>query len=160
MPAIVPNLWFDGCALEAAEFWCGVFPNSSVTRVTPYTESGRGETGSPMTVEFQLDGQRFVGINGGPMFAFSEAVSFQIDCEDQAEIDHYWERLGEGGAIQQCGWLKDRFGLSWQIVPKQLGSYLGDPDPERAARATEAMMQMHKIDIDAIAAAADGPTEL
>ena len=156
MPAIVPNLWFDGCALEAAEFWCGVFPNSSVTRVTPYTESGRGETGSPMTVEFQLDGQRFVGINGGPMFAFSEAVSFQIDCEDQAEIDHYWERLGEGGAIQQCGWLKDRYGLSWQVVPAGIEELLSPNDPERADRVMAAITEMVKLDVAAIREAADG----
>ncbi|MCB0951149.1 MAG: VOC family protein [Microthrixaceae bacterium] len=156
MPAIVPNLWFDGCALEAAEFWCGVFPNSSVTRVTPYTESGRGETGSPMTVEFQLDGQRFVGINGGPMFAFSEAVSFQIDCEDQAEIDHYWERLGEGGAIQQCGWLKDRYGVSWQVVPAGIEELLSPNDPERADRVMAAITEMVKLDVAAIREAADG----
>ena len=156
MPAIVPNLWFDGCALEAAEFWCGVFPNSSVTRVTPYTESGRGETGSPMTVEFQLDGQRFVGINGGPMFAFSEAVSFQIDCEDQAEIDHYWERLGEGGAIQQCGWLKDRYGVSWQVVPAGIEELLSPNDPERADRVMAAITEMVKLDVAAIREAAVG----
>ena len=156
MPAIVPNLWFDGCALEAAEFWCGVFPNSSVTRVTPYTESGRGETGSPMTVEFQLDGQRFVGINGGPMFAFSEAVSFQIDCEDQAEIDHYWERLGEGGAIQQCGWLKDRYGVSWQVVPAGIEELLSPNDPERADRVMAAITETVKLDVAAIREAADG----
>lgn len=156
MPAIVPNLWFDGCALEAAEFWCGVFPNSSVTRVTPYTESGRGETGEPMAVEFQLDGQRFVGINGGPMFAFSEAVSFQIDCEDQAEIDHYWERLGDGGAIQQCGWLKDRYGVSWQVVPAGIEELLSPSDPERSDRVMAAMLEMVKLDLAAIRRAADG----
>ncbi len=156
MPAIVPNLWFDGCALEAAEFWCGIFPNSSVTRVTPYTESGRGETGEPMTVEYQLDGQRFVGINGGPMFAFSEAVSFQIDCEDQAEIDHYWERLGDGGAIQQCGWLKDRYGVSWQVVPAGIEELLSPRDPERADRVMAVMLEMVKLDLAAIRRAADG----
>ena len=142
---IVPNLWFDTEAEEAAEFYCSVFPNSRVVGKTHYTEGAPREAGMVMTVEFELDGQRFVGINGGPEFTFSEAVSFQIDCKDQDEVDYYWDRLVDGGEESQCGWLKDRFGLSWQVVPTRLFELTGDPDPARAAAATKAMLGMHKI---------------
>ncbi len=117
MPQIVPNLWFDTQAEEAAEFYVSVFPNSRIVHIARYTEAGPGPAGSLMVVEFELDGQRFVGINGGPQFTFSEAVSFSITCQDQDEIDHYWDRLTEGGSEQPCGWLKDRYGLSWRSYP-------------------------------------------
>ena len=156
MPRITPNLWFDTQAEEAAEFYCSVFPSSKVTSVARYTEAGPGEPGTVMTVEFELDGQRFVGINGGPEFTFSEAVSFQIDCEDQAEVDHYWDKLTDGGEEVQCGWLKDRYGLSWQVVPRGMEAVFSDPDPERAKRAMEAMLGMKKLDIAALRKAADG----
>jgi len=156
MPKIVPNLWFDTQAVAAAEFYCSVFPNSRVVSTAHYTDVGPGEPGTVMTVEFELDGQRFVGINGGPEFAFSEAVSFQVDCEDQAEVDYYWDRLLEGGEESQCGWLKDRFGLSWQVVPKGMEELFADPDPERAKRAMQAMLGMRKLDVDALRRAAEG----
>src|SRR5262245_214735 len=135
MPKITPNLWFDTQAEEAAAFYTSVFPNSRVTNVMHYTEAGPREAGSVLTVEFELDGQPFVGINGGPEFTFDEAVSFQIDCEDQEEIDYYWSRLSDGGQEGPCGWLKDRFGLSWQVVPADLNELFGDEDKERARRA-------------------------
>ena len=156
MPTIVPNLWFDTSAEEAATFYASVFPNSRIVSTARYTEAGPGPAGSVMTVEFELDGQRFVGINGGPQFTFDEAVSFQIVCQDQDEVDFYWERLTEGGEESQCGWLKDRFGLSWQVVPTGMDEVFGDPDPERARRAVEAMFGMRKLDVAALRAAADG----
>lgn len=157
MPKIVPNLWFDGNAQEAAAFYLGVFPNSRIVQRTHYTEKGPGVPGSVMSVEFELDGQRFVGINGGPQFTFDEAVSFQIDCADQAEVDYYWERLtADGGRESMCGWLADRFGLSWQVVPVGWEDVLNDPDRARADRAVEAMMQMRKLDLAALKRAADG----
>ena len=156
MPPIVTNLWFDGQAEEAAEFYVSIFPNSRVVTVARYTEAGPREAGTVMTVEFELDGQRFVAIDGGPQFSFSEAVSFQITCETQDEIDHYWERLSEGGSEGPCGWLKDRFGLSWQVVPSGMDELFSDPDQSRATRAMEAMFTMRKIDVAALRAAADG----
>ena len=153
---IVPNLWFDTEGEEAAEFYVSVFPNSRVLNVARYTDAGPRETGTVMTVEFELDGQRFVGINGGPQFSFDEAVSFQVTCESQEELDYYWERLSEGGQEGPCGWLKDRFGLSWQVVPKGMDEVFADPDPERARRAMQAMLKMGKIDIAALRRAADG----
>jgi predicted 3-demethylubiquinone-9 3-methyltransferase (glyoxalase superfamily) len=155
---IVPNLWFDTEAEEAAGFYTSVFKNSRVVNVTRYTEAGPREAGTVMAVEFELDGQRFVGINGGPQFTFDEAVSFQITCEDQDEVDHYWERLTDGGQESQCGWLKDRYGLSWQVVPAGMEEVFADPDPERARRAMEAMLGMRKLDIAALRSAADGVT--
>ncbi|KPI13430.1 hypothetical protein OK074_2355 [Actinobacteria bacterium OK074] len=141
-------LWFDGQAEEAAGFYVSVFKNSQLGRVTRYGDAGPGEGGSVMTVEFTANGQKFVGLNGGPQFTFSEAVSFQILCADQAEVDHYWGRLTEGGGEEgPCGWLKDRFGLSWQVVPARLIEMIGDPDPEKAARTTRTMMSMGKLDI-------------
>jgi predicted 3-demethylubiquinone-9 3-methyltransferase (glyoxalase superfamily) len=153
---IIPNLWFDTRAEEAAEFYISVFKNSRIVNVARYTEAGPREAGTVMTVEFELDGQRFVGINGGPQFTFDEAVSFQISCEDQDEVDYYWERLTEGGEESQCGWLKDRYGLSWQVVPTGMEEVFNDPDPERARRAMEAMLGMSKLDIAALRDAADG----
>jgi predicted 3-demethylubiquinone-9 3-methyltransferase (glyoxalase superfamily) len=154
MPRIVPNLWFDTQAVEAAEFYCSIFPNSKITNVLRYTEAGPGPAGEVVTVEFELDGQPFAGINGGPIFTFSEAVSLLIECEDQAEVDRYWDALLAGGEESQCGWLKDRYGLSWQVVPKALDDLLDDADPQRAARATKAMLGMRKLDLAAIEAAA------
>ena len=157
MPRITPNLWFDGQAEEAAEFYCSIFPNSKVTAVTHYTEGSPGTPGAVMTVSWVLDGQDYTGINGGPMFKFSEAVSLAINCADQAEIDYYWEKLtADGGEESQCGWLKDKFGFSWQVIPADWEQFHSDTDPEGAARAMQAMMGMKKIDIAAMQAAAAG----
>ena len=156
MPKITPNLWFDTHAEEAAEFYCSIFPNSKITDVTHYTEAGPGPVGTVLTVEFELDGQPFVGINGGPAFTFDEAVSFQIDCADQAEVDFYWDKLTDGGEESQCGWLKDRYGLSWQVVPVGMAELFNDADPQRAARAMQAMLGMKKLDVAALQAAANG----
>ena len=153
---IVPNLWFDTEAEEAAEFYTSVFENSRIVNVTHYTESAPREAGMVMTVEFELDGQRFIGINGGDQFEFDEAVSFEIECETQNEVDHYWEKLTDGGEEGQCGWLKDRFGLSWQVVPTGMEEVFADPDTERADRAMQAMLKMRKLDLAALRAAADG----
>jgi predicted 3-demethylubiquinone-9 3-methyltransferase (glyoxalase superfamily) len=155
---IVPNLWFDTEAEEAAEFYCSVFERSRIVGVTRYTEAGPREAGMVMTVEFELDGQRFVGINGGPEFSFDEAISFEIKCADQAEVDRYWERLTDGGSESQCGWLKDRYGVSWQVVPAGMEELFADPDPERAERAMKAMLKMTKLDVEALRRAADGAT--
>jgi predicted 3-demethylubiquinone-9 3-methyltransferase (glyoxalase superfamily) len=153
---IVPNLWFDGQAEQAAEFYCTVFPDSRILSVTRYPEGAPGPTGTVMTVEFELDGNRFVGINGGPQFTFDEAVSFAITCDGQEEVDRYWERLTDGGQESMCGWLKDRFGVSWQVVPAGMDDVLNDPDPERGRRAMQAMLGMRKLDVAALRAAADG----
>jgi predicted 3-demethylubiquinone-9 3-methyltransferase (glyoxalase superfamily) len=152
---ITASLWFDTEAEEAASFYVSVFKNSRIISVNRYTEAGPRPAGTVMTVEFELDGTRFVGINGGPQFKFDEAVSFQISCEDQGEIDYFWERLTEGGAEGPCGWLKDKFGLSWQVVPAGMDEFFGDPDPARAERAMKAMLEMSKIDIAEIRRAAD-----
>lgn len=153
---IVPNLWFDTEAEEAAKFYTSVFKDSKILNVTHYPESGPRETGMVMTVEFELEGQRFVGINGGPDFKFDEAVSFAIECETQGEIDYFWEHLSEGGSEGPCGWLKDRFGLSWQVVPAGIEEVYSDADKERADRAMKAMRKMGKLDIAALRSAADG----
>ena len=153
---ITPNLWFDTEAEEAARFYTSVFENSRIVSVARYTEAGPREAGMVMTVEFELDGHRFVGINGGPEFKFDEAVSFEIKCETQDEIDYYWERLSEGGEEGPCGWLKDRYGLSWQVVPAGIEEVFADR--ERAERAMRAMLEMRKIDIAALRSAADGVT--
>jgi predicted 3-demethylubiquinone-9 3-methyltransferase (glyoxalase superfamily) len=152
---ITTCLWFDTEGEEAAEFWCSVIPNSRVNEVTRYGEAGPGPAGSAMTVSFDLDGQPYVALNGGPEYHFNEAVSLQISCADQAEVDHYWDTLSEGGTPGPCGWLKDRFGFSWQVVPSVLPELLGDPDPDRAQRAMKAMLSMGKLDIAALRAAAD-----
>ncbi len=153
---ITPNLWFDTEAEEAARFYTSVFKHSRIVGVTHYTEGAPRPAGMVMTVEFELDGQRFVGINGGPQFTFDEAVSFQINCETQDEIDYYWERLSEGGEEGPCGWLKDRYGLSWQVVPTGIEELFADPDPGRAQRAMQVMLGMRKLDIAALGSAADG----
>jgi predicted 3-demethylubiquinone-9 3-methyltransferase (glyoxalase superfamily) len=152
---ITPNLWFDTEAEEAADFYVSVFKNSRIVDVARYTEGSPREAGMVMTVEFELDGQPFVGINGGPQFQFDEAVSFQITCETQDEVDYYWDRLTEGGSEGQCGWLKDKFGLSWQVVPTGMGELFSHPDKTRAERAMQAMLEMSKIDIEALRQAAD-----
>jgi predicted 3-demethylubiquinone-9 3-methyltransferase (glyoxalase superfamily) len=153
---ITPNLWFDTEAEDAASFYTSVFERSRIVTVTHYTEAGPREAGTVMTVEFELDGQRFVAINGGPQFTFDEAVSFQITCETQDEVDHYWQRLSEGGKEGPCGWLKDRYGLSWQVVPTGMEELFADPDPQRAQRAMKAMLGMSKLDLAALRSAADG----
>jgi len=153
---IVPNLWFDTEAEEAARFYVSVFDNSRIVNVTHYTEAGPREAGMVMTVDFELDGQRFTGINGGPEFKFDEAVSFRITCETQEELDYYWDKLSEGGSEGPCGWLKDRFGLSWQVTPEGVEELFEDPDRERATRAMAAMLKMGKLDIEALRRAADG----
>lgn len=156
MPRIIPNLWFDTDALEAAEHYVSIFPNSEITSVLHYTEAGPGEPGSVLTVDFTLDGQPHTAINGGPAFTFSEATSLLVECADQAEIDHYWDRLlADGGQASQCGWLTDRFGFHWQVAPVGMVELFSDPDPQRAARAMAAMMTMGKIDLAAVRAAAD-----
>ena len=156
MPQITPNLWFDTEAEEAAEFYCSIFPNSKITFVSRYTEAGPRPAGTVMTVSFVLDGQEFTGINGGPEFTFNEAVSFLINCADQDEVDYYWEKLTAGGAEVQCGWLRDRYGVSWQVVPAGFEEIFGSGDPERATRAMKAMFGMKKLDLAALQAAADG----
>jgi predicted 3-demethylubiquinone-9 3-methyltransferase (glyoxalase superfamily) len=153
---ITPNLWFDTQAEEAAEFYTSVFPNSRIVSVARYPEGAPREAGMVMTVEFELDGQRVVGINGGPEFTFDEAVSLQINCKDQGEVDFYWEKLTDGGEEGPCGWLKDRFGLSWQVTPEGMDEIFSDPDPARAQRAMQAMLQMRKLDAEALRRAADG----
>ncbi len=153
---IVPNLWFDTEAEDAAGFYTSVFKDSRIVNVTHYPEAGPRQAGMVMTVEWELDGQRFVGINGGPEFTFDEAISFQITCKDQAEVDYYWEKLSEGGEEGPCGWLKDRYGLSWQVVPTGMDELFADPDPQRAERAMRAMLGMRKLDIAALREAADG----
>jgi predicted 3-demethylubiquinone-9 3-methyltransferase (glyoxalase superfamily) len=154
-PKITPNLWFDTEAEEAAGFYTSVFDNSRIVNVTRYTDAGPRPAGMVMTVEFELDGQRFVGINGGPEFTFDEAVSFQIDCETQDEVDYYWQRLSEGGKEGPCGWLTDRYGLSRQVVPTGMDELFADPDQEKAQRAMQAMFGMSKLDIAALRRAAE-----
>ncbi len=153
---ITPNLWFDTEAEEAAGFYTSVFKNSRIVNVTHYPEAAPRPAGTVMTVEFELDGQQFVGINGGPQFTFDEAVSFEISCETQDDVDYFWERLSEGGEEGQCGWLKDRYGLSWQVVPTGMAEVLTDADPARAQRAMQAMLGMRKLDVAALRSAADG----
>jgi predicted 3-demethylubiquinone-9 3-methyltransferase (glyoxalase superfamily) len=155
VPHITPNLWFDTESKEAAEFYVSVFPNSEIKTVTHYGEAGPREAGMVLTVEFVLDGQDYIAINGGPEFTFSEAISLLINCADQEEVDYYWSKLGEGGEEGPCGWLKDRYGLSWQVVPAGMGEMLNDPDQARGQRAMKAMLGMKKIDIAALRAAAD-----
>jgi predicted 3-demethylubiquinone-9 3-methyltransferase (glyoxalase superfamily) len=157
MPGLTPNLWFDGNGEEAAEFYVSIFPNSEITAVQRFGEAGPGQPGQAMAVNFVLDGTAFTIINGGPEFTFSEAVSFMIDCADQDEVDHYWSRLTDGGEESQCGWLKDRFGLSWQVIPSRaMAETVGNPDPARSARATRAMLGMKKLDVAALYSAAEG----
>jgi predicted 3-demethylubiquinone-9 3-methyltransferase (glyoxalase superfamily) len=158
MPRITPNLWFDTQAEEAAAFYVSVFPNSKVTDVTHYNEAGPRRAGMVLTVNFTLDGQEYTAINGGPEFTFDEAISLLVNCADQDEVDYYWDTLSDGGEEGPCGWLKDRYGLSWQVAPAGMEEILNDPDPEKGRRAMTAMLGMHKIDLAALRAAADGVT--
>jgi predicted 3-demethylubiquinone-9 3-methyltransferase (glyoxalase superfamily) len=154
---IIPNLWFDTQAEEAAHYYIDVFGSGRVLGVTHYPEGSGDQTGSVMAVSFEAGGMQFVGINGGPQFSFTEAISLQIDCADQAEVDRFWSRfLTDGGEESMCGWLKDKYGLSWQVVPRGMEELFADPDPGRAQRAVQAMMQMRKLDVAALRAAADG----
>ncbi len=158
MPSITPNLWFDGNAEEAAAFYASIFPGGAVTSVlrAPGDNPSTRE-GAVLLASFSICGMPFTGLNGGPQFRFTEAVSFEIGCADQAEADYYWEALvAGGGEHSMCGWLKDRYGLSWQVVPKQAGDYLGGPDPDGARRAMEAMLTMTRLDVDALRAAYEG----
>jgi predicted 3-demethylubiquinone-9 3-methyltransferase (glyoxalase superfamily) len=158
---ITPCLWFDDQAEDAAALYTTIFPNSKIVRVTHYGDAGpethRQRAGTVMTVAFELDGQPFTALNGGPLFTFTEAISFQIMCETQADVDYYWERLSEGGdeRAQQCGWLKDKYGVSWQVVPTPLLNMLSDPDADKVKRVTEVMLPMKKLDIDALKRAYD-----
>ena len=154
MQKITPCLWFDTEGEEAANFYTSVFPNSKIVNVARYGSAGPRSEGSVMTVDFELDGQQFVALNGGPQFTFNEAISFQVSCESQEEVDGYWSALTEGGEEGPCGWLKDRFGVSWQIVPAALLRLLGDPDREKSQRVMQAMLQMKKIEIDDLERAA------
>jgi predicted 3-demethylubiquinone-9 3-methyltransferase (glyoxalase superfamily) len=154
MQTITPCLWFDTQGEEAAEFYTSLFPNSRIVDVARYGEAGPRPEGTVMTVTFELDGQSFVALNGGPEFTFNEAISFQVGCETQAEVDEYWSRLSEGGEEGPCGWLKDRFGVSWQIIPRVLLELLGDPDREKSQRVMRAMLSMRKIEIDELEQAA------
>jgi predicted 3-demethylubiquinone-9 3-methyltransferase (glyoxalase superfamily) len=147
-------LWFDGQAEEAANHYISIFKDSKLGsklgRIGHYTEAGPGPAGTVLAVEFELNGQKFVGINGGPEFTFNESISFQVHCDDQDEVDYYWSRLSEGGKESVCGWLKDKYGVSWQVIPTVLIGLISDPDPEKAKRATEAMLAMTKFDIAAL----------
>ena len=151
---ITPCLWFDGLTEEAAEFYIGIFPNSKIVTISRYGEAGKEIHGKPsgtvLMVAFELDGQTFTALNGGPNFKFNEAISFQVDCDDQAEVDYFWEKLSMGGdpAAQQCGWLKDKYGVSWQIVPRVMIEMLNDANAEKSQRAMTAMMKMKKLNID------------
>jgi len=147
MQKITPFLWFDSNAEDAVHFYTSIFKNSKIIAETRYSDLGPGPKGSIMTMEFELDGQRFIALNGGPHFKFTEAVSLLVNCKNQDEIDYFWEKLSEGGSDQQCGWLKDKFGLSWQIVPTVLWELMTDPDPQKSKRVMEALLQMKKIDI-------------
>ena len=155
MQRITPCLWFDTEAEDAADFYVSVFKNSQVVSVSRYGEAGPRAAGTVMTVDFELDGQAFIALNGGPEFPFTEAVSLQVDCETQEEVDRYWSVLSGGGEEGPCGWLKDRYGLSWQIIPVALTELLNDPDTAKAQRVMAAMLQMKKIDIAALEAAAE-----
>jgi len=148
--AFTTCLWFDTEGEAAARFYTGIFKDSSINRVARYTEAGPGPAGSAMTVEFELNGQKFLALNGGPQHKFNEAISLMIPCRDQDEVDYYWSRLSEGGQEVACGWLRDRYGLCWQVVPTVLGDLMADPDPEKARRVAEAMFQMTKLDIAAL----------
>ncbi len=154
MPQISSCLWFDTEGEDAAKFYTSVFPNSKITHVERYGEAGPREAGTVMVVSFELDGHKFLALNGGPQFTFSEAISFQVDCKSQDEVDHYWNALAEGGEEGPCGWLKDRFGVSWQIVPARLLELLADPDREKSQRVMSEMLTMRKLDIDALERAA------
>jgi predicted 3-demethylubiquinone-9 3-methyltransferase (glyoxalase superfamily) len=156
MNKITPFLWFDNQAEEAMNFYVSLFKNSKILNVSRYGEGAPVPAGTVMSATFELDGQTMMALNGGPQFKFTEAISFYVDCADQVEVDHFWNKLCEGGEPGPCGWLKDKFGLSWQIIPKQLGQMLGDPNPDRSRRAMEAMLKMSKIDVAALEKAVNG----
>lgn len=156
MQKITPFLWFDDKAEEAMNFYVSIFKNSKIGSVTRYGEAGPGPQGTVMTATFQLEGQEFIALNGGPHFKFTEAISFSVDCKSQEEVDELWEKLSEGGQKSRCGWLKDKYGLSWQIVPTALNELLGDRDPEKSKRVMQAMLQMDKIEIKTLKQAAAG----
>ena len=157
---ITPFLWFDDQAEAAAKFYTSIFKKSKILKIARYNKAAekvaRRPLGSVMTVEFEIEGQRFIALNGGPLFEFNESVSFQIPCESQEEVDYYWEKLGRGGTFSQCGWLKDKFGLSWQVVPTALPKLLGDTDKAKANRVMQAMLKMQKLDIAKLEAAGKG----
>ena len=155
MTAITPCLWFDGDADKAVDHYLSIFPNSRRLTGSEYGPDSPGEEGSTLMVGFELDGKPFMALNGGPTYHFTPAISFVVNCATQGEVDHYWDRLVEGGEPLQCGWLTDRFGVSWQIVPDRLGELMSDPDAERAGRVMQAMLQMVKLDIAGLEAAAD-----
>jgi predicted 3-demethylubiquinone-9 3-methyltransferase (glyoxalase superfamily) len=150
MKKITPFLWFDGKAEEAMNFYVSIFKNSKVVGITRYGEAGPGPKGTVMTAKFELDGQEFVALNGGPLFTFTEAISFVVNCETQQEVDEFWKKLSKGGTKSRCGWLKDKYGLSWQIVPTVLPELIQDKDPEKSQRVMQAMLQMDKIEIEAL----------
>lgn len=156
MQKITPFLWFDNNAEEAANFYVSVFKNSKLLNVARYSDAGPGPKDSVMTVEFELDGQEFVALNAGPRFKFTEAISFVVNCETQDEVDYYWERLSEGGEKSRCGWLKDKFGLWWQVTPTILGKLMADKDQQKAKRVMETMLQMDKLDIEPLQRAYEG----
>jgi predicted 3-demethylubiquinone-9 3-methyltransferase (glyoxalase superfamily) len=156
MPKISPFLWFDNQAEEAMNFYVSIFKNAKIGNVSRYGDAGPGPKGSVMVASFELDGMKFTALNGGPQYKFTEAISLYVDCDSQDEVDHYWEKLSAGGQVQQCGWLKDKFGLSWQIIPSALPKLLSDPDKGRAMRAMQAMLKMKKIDVAALQKAAAG----
>lgn len=161
MNKITPSLWFNNNAEEAMNYYVSVFKNSKIIRIDRYPDESldehfKGMSGKVINGEFELDGQRFICLDGGPIFTFNEAISFTVNCEDQAEVDYYWEKLSAVPEAEQCGWCKDKFGLSWQIIPKRMGELLSDPNTEKANRATQAMMKMHKIDIAELEAAFEG----
>jgi len=156
MQKITPFLWFDNQAEEAANFYVSIFKNSKIGTIARYGEAGPGTKGGVITVDFELDGQKFVALNGGPRFEFNEATSFVVNCETQQEVDEFWEKLTEGGEESMCGWLKDKYGLSWQIVPTILGKMIADPDPQKSKRVMEAMLKMRKIVIDDLKRAHEG----
>jgi len=154
MQRINPFLWFNDQAEEAMNFYTSIFKNSKVLSVSRYGEAGPGPAGKVMVASFELEGQKFMALNGGPQFTFTEAISFLVNCETQEEVDHLWEKLLEGGQPSRCGWLKDKFGVSWQIIPTILGKLMSDPDPEKSKRVMQAMLQMVKLDIEGLQRAA------
>ncbi|HEY0725410.1 MAG TPA: VOC family protein [Pyrinomonadaceae bacterium] len=156
MQKITPFLWFDNNAEEAANFYVSVFKDSKILTVSRYGDAGPGPKGTVMVAEFQIQGQKFVALNGGPTFKFTEAISFVVNCDTQEEVDYFWERLSEGGEKSHCGWLKDKFGLWWQVVPTVLGQLMSDSDPEKVKRVTQAMLQMVRIDIEPLQRAYEG----
>jgi predicted 3-demethylubiquinone-9 3-methyltransferase (glyoxalase superfamily) len=156
MQKITPFLWFDGNAEEAMNFYTSIFKNSKIGRIRRYGDAGPGPKGSVMTATFQIEGQEFMALNGGPHYQFTPAISFFVNCETQAEVDELWEKLSAGGETVQCGWLRDKFGVSWQIIPKALGELLGDKDPQKSQRVMKAMMKMIKIDVEQLKRAYEG----